>query len=93
MIMGPRLRKFALTAHVTSSVGWLGAVGCSLALAISGLVSEDAHAVRSAYVTLELVGKMVLVPLSFTSLLTGLIQSLAQSGACFTTIGSCLSSS
>jgi hypothetical protein len=24
--MTPRLRKLALTAHVTSSVGWLGAV-------------------------------------------------------------------
>jgi hypothetical protein len=26
MTMTPGLRKFALTAHVTSSVGWLGAV-------------------------------------------------------------------
>ena len=26
MIMRPGLRKFALTAHVTFSVGWLGAV-------------------------------------------------------------------
>ncbi len=83
MIMGPRLRKFALTAHVTSSVGWLGAVGCSLALAIAGLVSEDAHVVRSAYLTLELVGKFVLVPLSFASLLTGLIQSLGTKWGLF----------
>jgi hypothetical protein len=26
MTMGPGLRKLALTTHVTSSVGWLGAV-------------------------------------------------------------------
>jgi len=26
MTMTPGLRKFALTGHVTSSVGWLGAV-------------------------------------------------------------------
>jgi len=26
MTMAPRLRKFALTAHVVSSVGWLDAV-------------------------------------------------------------------
>jgi hypothetical protein len=26
MIMSARLRKFALTVHVISSVGWLGAV-------------------------------------------------------------------
>lgn len=31
--MGPRLRKLALTAHVVSSVGWLGAVAGFLALA------------------------------------------------------------
>ena len=32
MIMPPRVRKLALTAHVTSSVGWLGAVGAFLGL-------------------------------------------------------------
>lgn len=37
----PRLRKFALTAHITSSVGWLGAVVCFLALSIVGLASDD----------------------------------------------------
>jgi hypothetical protein len=37
MAMTPRLRKFALTAHVTSSVGWLGAVAAFLALAVAGL--------------------------------------------------------
>jgi hypothetical protein len=31
MTMTPRLRKFALTAHVTSSVGFLGAVVVFLA--------------------------------------------------------------
>jgi len=34
--MTPRLRKFVLTAHVTLSVGWLGAVAGFLALAIAG---------------------------------------------------------
>ena len=33
MTMAPRLRKRALTADVTSSVGWLGAVAGFLALA------------------------------------------------------------
>lgn len=40
-MMTPRLRKFALTAHVTSSVGWLGAVATFLALAVVGLTSQD----------------------------------------------------
>ena len=31
MIMTPGLRKFVLTAHVTSSIGWFGAVAAFLA--------------------------------------------------------------
>ena len=34
--MGPWLRKAVLTAHVTSSLGWFGAVAAFLALAIAG---------------------------------------------------------
>lgn len=76
MTMTPRLRKFVLTAHVISSVGWLGAVAGSLALAVAGLTSQDAQLVRAAYLTLELTGWSVLVPLSLASLLTGLVQAL-----------------
>ena len=43
MIMTPGLRKFALTAHITSSVSWLGAVAGFLALAVAGLTSQDAQ--------------------------------------------------
>ena len=45
--MTRRLRKFALTAHVTFSVGWLGADAGFLALAIVGLTSGDAQMVRA----------------------------------------------
>jgi hypothetical protein len=76
MTMAPGLRKFALTAHVTTSVGWLGAVGGSLALGVAGLTLRDGERVRAVYLTMELMGWFVLVPLSFASLLTGLIQSL-----------------
>ena len=53
MTMTPGLRKFALTTHVTSSVGWLGAVGAFLALAIAGVGSEDAQIVRAAYLAMH----------------------------------------
>ena len=76
MTMTPRLRKFAITAHVTSSVGWLGAVAGFLALAVAGLTSQDAQIVRAAYLTMELTGWFVLVPLALASLLTGLVQAL-----------------
>ncbi len=76
MTMTPRLRKLALTAHVTSSVGWLGAVASFLALAVAGLTSRDAQLVRAAYLTMELTGWFILLPLALASLLTGLLQSL-----------------
>jgi hypothetical protein len=83
MAMTPRLRKLALTAHVTSSVGWLGAVAGVLALAVAGVASQDAQTVRAAYLAMEITGWFVLVPLSFASLLTGLVQSLGTTWGLF----------
>jgi hypothetical protein len=76
MTMTPRVRKLALTAHVASSVGWMGAVVAFLALSIAGVTSRDADVVRSVYLAMNLVGESVVVPLGIASLLTGLIQSL-----------------
>lgn len=73
---GPRLRKVTLTAHVTASLGWLGAVAAFLALAVAGVSSSAPQTVRGAYVAMELVGWFVIVPLSLASLLTGILQSL-----------------
>jgi hypothetical protein len=75
MTRPPGVRKFALTAHVTSSVGWLGAVAGFLALAIAGLTCQDTETVRAAYLAMELTGWYVIVPLCLFSLLTGLVQS------------------
>jgi hypothetical protein len=76
MILPPRVRKFLLTAHVTSTVGWLGAVVVFLALSIVGLTSRDAQTVRGAYLVMEPAAWFVLVPLAFASLLTGIVQAL-----------------
>src|SRR6266700_758020 len=83
MAMPPRLRKFALTAHVTSSVGWLGAVAGFLALAIAGLTSHDAQIVRAAYLAMNLTAWFVILPLAFASLLTGIVQSLGTEWGLF----------
>jgi hypothetical protein len=83
MTMTPGLRRFALTAHVTSSVGWLGAVVGFLALAVAGLASRDPQVVRAAYLTMELTGWFVLVPLALASLVTGLVQSLGTTWGLF----------
>ncbi|MDP9204142.1 MAG: hypothetical protein M3P12_01640 [Gemmatimonadota bacterium] len=83
MIMTPRLRKLALTAHVTSSVGWLGAVAGFLALAVAGLTSHDAQIVRAAYLGMELTAWFVIVPLSLASPLTGIVMSLGTTWGLF----------
>ncbi len=82
-MMGPGLRKVALTTHVTCSVGWLGAVACFLALAVAGLCSQDLQRVRAAYLATELMTWSVIVPLSFASLLTGLVSSLGTTWGLF----------
>jgi hypothetical protein len=74
--MRPAVRKLALTAHVTVSVGWLGAVAGFLVLAIAGLTSADQQLVRAAYLAMPLIGWLVIVPASLGALATGLIQSL-----------------
>jgi len=83
MAMTPGFRKVALTAHVASSVGWLGAVACFLGLAVAGLTSQDAQVVRGAYIVMEPTGWFVLVPLAFASLLTGLVQALGTKWGVF----------
>lgn len=76
MNAGPRMRKLLLTAHVASSVGWLGAVVVFLALSVVGLTGQEPQA-RGAYLAMESIGWLVLVPMSVASLLTGFLQSLA----------------
>ena len=82
-MLSPRASKVALAAHVTSSVGWIGAVVAFLALAIAGLTNKNDQTVRAAYLAMELIGWGVIVPFSFASLLTGLVQSLGTSWGLF----------
>jgi hypothetical protein len=82
-VLTPTLRKFALTAHVTSSVGWLGAVGSFLVLAAAGLIGHDDQTVRSVYIATELTTWYAIVPLAFASLLTGLVVALGTSWGLF----------
>jgi len=49
--MNTRSRKLTITAHVSFSVGWLGAVAAFLVLSIAGLTSHDAEVVRGAYLS------------------------------------------
>lgn len=75
--MMPALRKLTITAHVAFSIGWLGVVAAFLALSIAGLTSHSAEMVRSAYLSMDLIGRFVIVPTCFAALATGLVQALA----------------
>ena len=76
MTLPSRTRKAALLAHVAASVGWLGAVGAFLALAVAGSSSENEQTVQSVYVAMDVVAWFVILPLAFLSLATGLVQAL-----------------
>jgi hypothetical protein len=76
MTMPPRWRKAALTLHIVSSAGMLGAVAAFLALAIGGLVANSEPIVRAAFIAMDWTARLVIVPLGFAALLTGLIQAL-----------------
>ena len=83
MIMSPGLRKGALTAHVTSSIGWFGAVAAFLALSVVGMTSPDTQLARAAYLSMELTTRYVIVPLAFVSLLSGIVSSLGTKWGLF----------
>jgi len=76
VIMTPGLRKFALTVHLISSVGWIGAVIAYMALGVSAVTSRDAQTVRAAWIAMELTGWFVIVPMALVALITGIIMSL-----------------
>jgi hypothetical protein len=77
--MSSGLRKLALAAHITLSVGWLGAVVAYLALAIIGLVSSDTPLVRVVYPSMDLLARLVIVPMGLIALLVGFVESLGTS--------------
>ncbi|WP_232725468.1 DUF2269 domain-containing protein [Bacillus sp. FJAT-44742] len=78
-----QFRKFALTVHVTVSIGWIGAVFAYLALVITTLTSRDAHIIRAALISMEPITYYAVVPLALASLLTGLFMSLSTTWGLF----------
>jgi hypothetical protein len=83
MVFAPALRRFTFTTHVTTSVGWIGAVLVFLALAAIGLSSHDERTVRGAYLVMAPAAWFVLVPLAHASLLSGIALSLGTNWGLF----------
>jgi hypothetical protein len=83
MTMTPGLRRLTFTTHITSSVGWIGAVVVFLALAVTGSSSQDERTVRGAYLLMAPAAWFVLVPLAHASLLSGIVLSVGTSWGLF----------
>ena len=81
--MTPSLRRLTLTAHITLSLGWLGGVVAFLALSIAALTSGDVEIARGAYLSMNVIGRYVIVPLSLAALASGLVESLGTEWGLF----------
>lgn len=83
MPMTPSVRKLTLTAHVTSSVGWLGALVVFMAHAIASLMGQDEQMVRALSLAMNVTAWLVILPLCLASLTTGLIGALGTAWGLF----------
>jgi hypothetical protein len=81
--MTPGLRKFVLIVHLTSSLGWVGAVVAYVALGVAAVANRDPATVRAAWIAMELIGWSVIVPLALAALVTGLAISLGTAWGLF----------
>ncbi len=70
--MSPAVRKFVLAAHLSVSVGWIGALLAYLGLGVAASSSGDTQTIRAAWIAMEIIGWYVIVPLAVASLITGI---------------------
>lgn len=74
--MGPRLRKLALSVHLALSVGWIGAVVVYLGLGVAATTTSNPGTIRAAWISMEIAGWYVIVPLAGGSFATGVVMAL-----------------
>jgi hypothetical protein len=76
VVMAAGLRRAALAMHLITSVGWIGAAAAYLAAGVAARVSDQVPTVRAAWISMELIGWLVIVPLGCLAFLTGLVMSV-----------------
>ena len=74
--LSPRTRKVVLVLHIVSAVGWLGMHLGNVALALTGLTTDDPGTQQTAFRAVNLLGGMLLIPISLTAFTTGVILAL-----------------
>jgi hypothetical protein len=83
LALSPFTRKLVLTIHIIVSVGLLGDSAGYLAVAIRGALSSDPLIANSSYQTLRMFAFVFGIPLSFASLLTGVLLGLGTKWGIF----------
>jgi hypothetical protein len=76
-------RRFALSLHLTVSVGWIGAVAAYIALDVAAVTGREAATLRAAYIAMDLTASFVIVPLAVATFVTGLVMSLGTGWGIF----------
>ena len=74
----PRVRRAVLTLHIVASVGLLGDVAVIVAINVRAATTSDAQLAASAYELLTMFPVLFGIPLSLTSLATGLVLGLGS---------------
>lgn len=77
MAATPGVRKFVLTTHVVTSVGWLGAVVGFVVLDAAAITSQDGQTVRALWLARDLTVWYAIVPLALASVLIGVVNALS----------------
>ncbi len=83
MQFSPSLRRAVLLAHVTTSVGLIGAVAAFLTLAILGATTTTPALAQASYVAMAAITWLVILPIALAALLIGIVQSLGTAWGLF----------
>lgn len=76
-------RRLALTAHILSSVGWMGALLVYLIVAVAAMMDASGPMIPAIWPIFELMGDRALVPLAAASLVTGVIMGMSTKWGLF----------
>ena len=76
MVLPTSARKILLTAHLISSVGWVGALAVFLAHGLVSLWTADHRVAQALSIAMAATAWLVILPLSVASFITGTLQAL-----------------
>ncbi|MBW3663925.1 MAG: DUF2269 domain-containing protein [Actinobacteria bacterium] len=76
MTLSPGVRKTLLAVHLTASIGWIGGIIAYIVLGTTAINATDAKIILSAWIAMEVIGWIAIVPLAGASWVTGVAMAL-----------------